>query len=531
VNRIPISAVGQFGIITDLPPHEMPLNAWTAGKNVKMRDGSVEKFTGHVEAFGLPLIPPIFVMGVPSPGLYRWLYAGTQQVYTWDGANHINITRWDGVNPVFYAATEAQNWTGGILGGIPILNNGIDIPQMWLIPDSSSRLADLANWPSNTVAGAMRVFKSFLVAMDITTSGTRNRHIVKWSHPTAPGTVPDSWDPADETRDAGEYIMSESPGAVLDSLPLRDVNIIYKEDEVWGQQFIGGNDIFRFFNIFRTIGGLSRRCAGEIFAGTHILFGANDCVTHNGQSAQSILDKKTKRYLYSKIDSDSYQTSYIALNLPDREVWFCYPETGNTLPNIAMIWNYFSGAISFRDLPTAAHIGSGLIDLANAPDIWSTDDGTWADWSDTWGERRFNPSLNAMLIADPRGNRMYRENSGEQFAGVDFQSYVERIGLGFPLKTESPPDFLTEKFVTRIWPRIKGTPGGIVKVSVGSQEHIEGPVTWRPAENFIIGTSISVEVRVTSRLHALRFESDSNIHWQLSGYDYELRPAGKHYGG
>ena len=69
--------LGQWGVLRDGLPHELPLNAWSDGRNVRFREGYAEKFAGHAEAYGESLIVPYHVHS---------LNVGATQAYTIEGA-------------------------------------------------------------------------------------------------------------------------------------------------------------------------------------------------------------------------------------------------------------------------------------------------------------------------------------------------------------------------------------------------------------------------------------------------------------
>ena len=50
-----IKDLSQYGVIDDLPDHELPPNAFSSAINVKFSDGSVSKAKGWASVFGLPL--------------------------------------------------------------------------------------------------------------------------------------------------------------------------------------------------------------------------------------------------------------------------------------------------------------------------------------------------------------------------------------------------------------------------------------------------------------------------------------------
>lgn len=523
---IPVDRLGEHGLVADMRPHELPLNAWTTVQNCRMKNGFVEKFLGCGEVMATPPVAPYWAMPVPTAAQYNWLYCSLLKAYYYDGA-HNNITRQTAGNDVNYAASADLNWTGTVLGGVPVINNGIDVPQQLLPVTAATRLAALSNWPSGYLCGAMRSYKDYLIALDITKSGTNYPFLVLWSHNADPGDIPDSWDITDETRDAGEKDLSESGGFVIDCAVLRDTNIIYKQDEAWGMQYIGGTQIFRFWRLFEQLGILSRRCAVEI-GSEHAVFGLNDIVRHDGQNARSILEHRLRDYVYNDIDSDYYKRSFAVANHPYQEVWFCYPESGSAYPSKAVVWNYRTNAVGIRDLPRTYHIEHGQVTPDSSADQWNSAVGDWSSDPDKWGSRPFNPAQKRLLFCIPGDVQFCMGDYTNQEDGSNITAYVERTGMGFPLRKDGPPDYTTMKQLTRLFPRIEGTDSGVIQITFGVQDAIDGAVTWGSSVNFTIGTNQFVDppVALTGRLHAIKFQSTTNIEWRLHGYDAEIVDRG-----
>jgi len=257
MNIFPVGGVGSIGMVADKKPHELPFQAWSDARNVRFLDAFVEKFLGET-SYTTPNIAPYFLLPVPTVTNIFWLLAGLAKTHCFDGTAHTDITRTVGGD---YAATEDLNWTGSVFNGIPLINNSVDAPQMWSPVAASQALQALSNWPANTTCRTLRAFRNFLIAGDITKSGTRYKQMVKWSHPAGVGALPSSWDETDATKDAGEWPLAETPGAILDFVPLRDLNIVYKEDAVYKMQWVGGVYVFSFRELTTEIGLLSRRCA------------------------------------------------------------------------------------------------------------------------------------------------------------------------------------------------------------------------------------------------------------------------------
>ena len=520
MKAIPINTVGALGVISDRKPHELPLQAWSDARNVRFRDGFVEKFFGTT-LFADTTIAPYWLLPVPTATTFFWLVAGLAKVHSLTGGVETDITRTVGGD---YGATAQFNWTGGVFNGIPVINNAVDAPQMWTPVSGAQPLQALSNWPASTTCRALRPFRNFLVAGDVTKTGTRYRQMVKWSHPAGVGALPSSWDETDPTKDAGEWPLAETGGSVIDFATLRDLNIIYKDDSVTKMQYIGGEFVFKFTNLTKFAGILSRRCVTEYQPGYHAFLGQGDVLRHDGQQVVSLLDKRMRKWFEANLDPTYYERSFVFTNLAKKEVWFCFPAQGNLFPSLAIVWDWSGDTLTIRETRNHAHSTNGI--LTSTDDTWDVDSGTWDSDTSVWDALTYNPARINIVSAYPEAMKLRALDFTNQFDGVNMTSYVERTGIGVPLKVDTPPDFTTMKFFSELWPRIEGTDGGVVNISVGVQDSIDGAVTWKAPQSYTIGTTQKIDADISGRLLAVRFESTTDIEWRLHGYEVVVTKDG-----
>jgi hypothetical protein len=513
------------GINQDLPAHLLPPEAWSDGRNIRFRDNKVVKMLGHSAVYDPPSITPYWVKGIQSSSEFLWIYAGKNKVYMVNSGGHTDITRTVGGD---YSMDDDILWNGDLLGGVPILNNGVDAPQFWADTVPATKLADLTNWPASTTARVFRGFKNHLFALDVTKAGVRSPHMVKWSHPADPGTIPVSWDETDPTRDAGEKELDDTQaGFLLDALPLRDILIIYKENSVWGVQHIGGQFIFRFFKIFDSIGAMSAHCMGVFALGAqHFVHTGEDIVVHDGQRLESVLDRNMRKWLNNSISNATYKRSFVARNSPEKEMLFCFPSTGSTWCDLALAWSWQTGTASIRELDPASFISAGEI-LEGVTSDWDSDAEAWDADVTAWDQLKHRPQESRLLQADPVNTKLYFLDDTNQFNGVNMTSYIERTGIALVGKSRSGEpkvDFQSQKLITAIYPKARG---GAFQIRVGGQEHIDGVVTYSTPQTFTPGVDEKVDVAVGGKLMAVRFESAADVAWELDGYDIDMNVLGR----
>lgn len=523
--KIEIYGCGKFGIVRDIPPHYLPPEAWSDGNNMRFQDNVAVKMKGHEDIFGTPTVAPSFILPVPSATTTYWIYTSLTKAYVYESGVHTNITRQSVGVDVNYTATEHREWNGGVLGGVPILNNGVDIPQYWSAINVATKLANLTNWPSTLRAKIVRPYGPFLVALNINDNSTLYPHMYWWSHPADPGTIPTSWDYTDDAFDTGRRELTDVEGGpIIDALMLKNLLIVYKETSIHYIRFIGGQEIMTSDLLFPSSGILAPRCVALINKGQqHFVVTGDDVLVHDTQRIESILDKRARKYLRNDIDATYFRNSFAVHNSAQREAWFCYPSVGSTLPNKALVWNYEEKTLQFRDF-VGVHAASGNVDETTAI-AWSAASDPWNTISGQWSEE----GRRQLVIADASNTLIYKADSSELFHTTAINSYLERTGLAVYSKDRdgSPKaDYTTRKLAKRIWPKITGT--APVTIRVGAQEDYDDAVVWSDSQVFTPGTDKFLDVTANGRLLAVRFESSAEASWQLEGYDLEVSILGEH---
>jgi hypothetical protein len=503
-----VNATGQHGLIKDISPTELPDNAWSDGRNIRFRDETAALMDGQSAIYDPPSIQPYYLLPVVNGANRLWAYPGLTAIYASDGTTHTNISR---VTGGAYAATADNRWNGGVLGGITILNNGVDIPQQWA-SSLASVCVGLSNWPSAT-AKVVRPFKYYLVALGMNEGG--NVSDVRWSHPADPGTVPSSWSLTDPTKDCGQVNLAETSDSVVDCLPMRGANIIYKTHSCYTMQYVGGNDIFRFDKLSGETGMLTTDCARE-FSGGHFLLTADDVVVNDGVGITSIINKRMRRALFNAIDTTYYNRSFVVHNPSKSEMWVCIPEVGQTSATLAYVWNVKENTWTVRNLPNVTFANAGMISLA-ASNTWDADAGAWDDDASLWDQSDSFASQKKILMATA-SQRMFAADYGTTFAGTNIPAYLEREGIHM-----GSPEIV--KTITRIIPRINAISGTQVFVRVGTQMQPKDSVTWEAEKTFTVGSDIKVDSMATGRLFTVRFRSDTSRAWSLDGFEIDYQPV------
>lgn len=508
--------LGSVGIIADREPHLLVPEAYSSGRNIRFDSQGFSRSLDPADAFGALSASPEFIFNVPAPGVNFWLYATLTKMYAFDGTSSAEITRASGGNYTV-SAGFGRLWQGTILGGVPIFNNSIDVPQYWTGLTLSDKLADLSAWPSGLRAKIIRAFGPYLVAFNLTDGADVLQKTMQWSAFADPGTVPASWDYTDPTIDAGRSQLTDDKGGeIVDAVLLGDNMVIYCNDSTHILKYVGGVAIFSPQLILKDSGLLTAHCACNFNKGTaQLAVTQDDIIIHSGSSsAQSIVENKIRNKVFSEIDAVAFATSFVVENSRMKEVWFCYPSSGASKPDTAMIWNYRDNTCTFKDV-------AGLVS-ADTGNIYNVDTTTWAADTDNWDtdDIPWNPAAKAGVIVVSNNAAAALQLDRAYNSGVT--AFVERSALSLDSKDRSgQPKAGTKsvKQINRMW--IKATGDATLQVKLGIQDTIDGPITWSAPQSFNIDTDKYLDWDVVGKLLGYHIESTDATAWSVQGVDFE----------
>ncbi|OUT52694.1 MAG: hypothetical protein CBB68_01690 [Rhodospirillaceae bacterium TMED8] len=453
-----------------------------------------------------------------------------QDLTNWPSATILNGAINDSVTTITVDSTEDFPSAGKMtIGSEEITYTGVTSTTFTgCVRGANSTAAashsDNASVTITTRCKSLRAFRSFLISLNITKDNVNFPRLVKWSTEAATQTLPTSWNETTSTVDAGEFELADTKGAILDGLPLRDSFMIYKEDAVFSMTFVGTPFIFAFRQLSPTIGAIAKNCVAE-FDGGHAIFGKGNFYVNDGQRMKPILPMKLKEYVFQSIDGQQTDKSFVVADYGRNEILFCFTSDGGgtNFPNKAVVWNYVTNTFTIRDIPDCAHMGYGNVSNPTTSTTWAETAGYWETATGPW-TMSYDLQDKVLLFADPGNTKLYRDRSGNKNDTTNMESYIERTGLS--LDESGRPNQNMVKRISAIYPNMAISSTNDINVYIGTQMSTEGGITWSAPVTFNPNTQSKVSVRGTGKYYAVKFESTTDMDWELDSYAIDIQNVG-----
>jgi len=499
-----------FGVTIDTNPHDVDESVYTDALNMRFTNNAAEKMYGETEGTTITeqATHLLFNGDHSAP---RWIYMGDGLVRTTDFATDTDLSN---------VATVASgtNWDATLFNTLPILNNTVDAPWYW---DKSlaSDVAALPAFPASTTCEAIRPFRSFLIALNITESGTEQVNRLIWSDSSDAGALPASWDIADPTTLAGDAYLTDDRGEIVDGCQLRDMFVIYKTHSIYLMRLIGGSSVMRVDKVQVNSGLLAKNCVTE-FKGRHFVFGDGDIYLFDGQNIESIANKRVRNKIFNDIDSTNSPSSYVVRNDQLNEIWLCYPESGSTYSNKAAIWNWEDNSWTFRSLPDSRHIAAGLTNFIASP-TYAASTGTYASYAGTtYSPASANATADSLASAATLAINTLEETN--DIDGVAMPSKLEKLTMALGDEDQI-------KLISSVTPRITANAGTTIYIRIGTQNMPDDTISWSSEVAYVVGTDREAYFTEKGRYISIRMRTqDTDTHWKCHGFSFDFNYSGKH---
>jgi hypothetical protein len=338
----------------------------------------------------------------------------------------------------------------------------------------------------------LRPFKEYAFAglpkMGTVSYNTR----VMWSKAVEPGQRPTDW-VARATNDAGDIDLADTPGSVVDMIPLRDALMVYKSDAIYACQWVGGNQVFNFRRLTTGKGIYSRDAVVE-YAGKHWCIGLEDIFVNDGNTIQSLAWGKAKDWWLADRDPLKARNSFAAADTLAGEVLFFYASRVATTnwPDKALVLNLETNAFFVRDYGLSLRHAHETLKLGTV------------DTSQVW-------------LLGLTSNVVYDLEGYPTRDALPVPSYIERTHLDM-----APGHDWMQVDQAKL--QLSGAPATI---KLGEHVAPGATVTWRGPVAVNPATDYKTDVRANGNQIAYRIDWNTTATWQLKNLDLLVQKSGE----
>jgi len=533
--------MGGTGIISDIPPYDLPPNALSAGVNVRFENGKITRAPvfKEVHEYTDDDFTPVFAFSIPP------ISNGAEDIVAinQDGSQILSVigqTVLDYTPLVPYTLGSVDDtYTHTFLGNVAYFNRKTSVPFQKRPSDLT--FAPLENWDDDWRCGALRSYKDFLIALNVRKGAVEYPSMVKWSDLSSFGGPPPSWDVASTTNSAGENILNEMREPLVDGLSLRDSFILYGSTEVWIMDYIGGNFLFRFRKLFKESGVISANCAVEI-EGLHYVFGKNDIWLHDGTTKKSIIHGTNRDYVFKNLVGLHANRCFVSHDPKLNEIHFNYPssdplvafEDPTTGCNRSAVYNYKRDTWTFYDMPNVTAFC--LAGIASGSTYETDPTLLYPDASDDYLPTDDEKEQHCMFVSridDGMGltknrilgldlatrGKLDRDVSSEALK----EAFAERTFMDLD---ESGAPIVSYKALHEIYPQLELEGDALPEFQFAASHFSKGSLTWSTRQTFDPAVDYKLDVREAGRYLAWRLYYDGTNDFGFSGLDARVTQRG-----
>jgi hypothetical protein len=537
----PVRNLGGAGVISDINDYDLPPNAISAAVNVRFENGKITRAPVFRNVFDLSdTFNPGYVLSIPP------ISSGVESIIavsrTYDTILSITGATVQDVTPLTTLSTgdTLEPFSHTFLGNVAYLNRKQNVPLSKA--QSDNEFVVLPNWDPTWRTTTLRSYKDTLVALNVRKGSTEYPSMVKWSDFTQFGQAPGSWDETSTTNSAGENILNEMRGPIIDGLSLRDSFFIYGETEVWTMNYVGGAFIYDFRKRFSDAGIINANCVVEI-DGMHYVFDRTDIYVHDGATKRSIIHGKNKDFVFGSLIKDYKHLCFVSHDPKLNELHFCYVSDDRLVGfrgafsgcNRSATYNYRRDTWTFYDLPNVC--GSALAAIVTGQTYEGAGTILYPEIGGTYMGEADDSEQHTLFIGNKDTNlgltksRIYGldlATGGRLSKPVEMEAlkdaFVERVGIDLD---ETGAPLSSYKSLLAFYPQlgIDGPRDG-VSFQFGATDVTGEQPVWSAKVSFDPAVDSKVDARVAGRYLGYRLYHTGLSDFSFSGFDARVVQRG-----
>jgi hypothetical protein len=156
MTNLPVRGLGSVGVVTDVDPYSLPMNAYTRAKNVRFNEGKVTKGPVFRDVSGNLSVTPKFSFGLTALTGFDTVLVVDDTFDVYELSNGSMVQKFNSSLSASIAPVTAT-----ILADVQYVNRS-DTAPVARAP-SASVFTTLPNWPSGYKTTSLRSFGDFLL--------------------------------------------------------------------------------------------------------------------------------------------------------------------------------------------------------------------------------------------------------------------------------------------------------------------------------------------------------------------------------
>lgn len=540
---IPLRNLAKYGVITDIDPYDLAPEAFSAGVNVRFRNGKIT---------GAPVFRNVVTLGTTAP---RFAFssnptAGLDLLFV--GYENGTVSRISGTTESAYSvsgytpSTVEATWSSTTLANVTYVNRSDRAP--WYLRTSDSLFQNIAGtgvdaWDATWSCQLLRTCGGALVALNVQKGATAYPQMVKTSSIPTAGSVPSSWDQTNAATLATENTLNDMDGAIIDACRLGKDLIIYGQKGGVRMTPNGQLSEFDYTPLPFKKGAINANCSVEL-DGRNIVFGPDDLWQHDGTSEKSICDGRVRDFIFASINMAKANRCFIVHDPKLTTISFCYVSgdsitstgfTGSDGCNRAAVWNYANDTWAFDDLPfffggCPANL-SNPVTFASVVGTFDTFGGSFQDQEDGFkrtpcfvGPANTTYGLSTSLYAQD----LFGAGSTVAFP-VDTNAtqprYLARDGIDLD---EVGAELRGQKTLVSIYPQARlGAGAAPIMINGGAGDTYNDPPIFVGDQSYDGVTNTKCDFNAAGKYLSITVSHSDYRELSVAGLDFEFMVSGK----
>lgn len=503
------------GIVSNLPSSQV---SWSTGLNVRQRVGCIYKSPGRSTLATVTNSPAVRAMFTFKgyDNVWRTLVCCDTKIYSYT-SNFGTAADITPSTPPSSGATDV--WQFALIGGIPILSNGVNTPWKWDL--SGNPMTVLAGAPQ--ICKALHVHKNKLITGNIQEGAYSFPARLRWANTLQPdgGWVTDL-----KGLSGGKDLIPEST-TMQGTDDIQAITsqgerlIVFCERNMWHGTPAAWPLDYSWQAMDTGLGLIAPRAYVKTPKGLVYFMGQEDfhVITDGIQD----IGFPIRNSVFPVLNKSKIKTAFCFYKNSTREVYFCCATGSSTIPDMAAIYNEETKSWTFEECDYLSH----ALQFDSTNYTWdSLDTLPWTYWDDPASANRWeNIGDTGIIPYDVVGTSAGKiEKTDTGFNKADGNAINGYIETG-----DYVLDNVTlNKIIHEVIPTLKPQDTmNAVMIQVGVRENLHKDIEWSNPQAFTVGVSRHINIRKMGKYCRIRFITDiEDSPWILEGFSMKFSYGG-----